>query len=132
MAEKKITKREYFVELKGIVETAQPEGMEDLVAFIDKMIEQIDNKASKAKAKAAEKKSGGDELRAVIQGMLTDEFQTGEEIAEGIEGEDVTKAKVIARLTQLVKAGIAEKDTVKVGDRRLTAYRLASEVDTEE
>ena len=42
------------------------------------------------------------------------------------EGEEITKAKVTARLTQLVKAEVATKDTVKTEDgRKVTAYKLA-------
>lgn len=125
MAEKKITKREYYGELKAIVEAADVETKEDILAFIDHQVELIDAKAAKAKERKAEKKAVGDELRETVQGFLTDEFQTGEDILAQIETEGVTKAKVTARLTQLVNAGIAVKEVVKVGDRRLAAYRLA-------
>lgn len=132
MAEKKITKREYYGELKAIVEATDVETKEDILAFIDHQIELIDAKAAKAKERKAEKKAVGDELRETVQGFLTDEFQTGEDILAKIETEGVTKAKVTARLTQLVNAGIAVKEVVKVGDRRLAAYRLATDADVTE
>lgn len=99
----------------------------DVKAYIDKAIEQLENKAAKAKEKAAEKKAEGDELRAAVLEALTDEFATREEIFAKIDGEDVTVAKVGARLTQLVNAGEAIKDTVKVEDSKSkkVVYKLA-------
>ena len=86
----------------------------------------IENKAEKAKARAAEKRAAGDELRGVIKSVLTDEFQTADAITSQIDGEDVTRAKVIARLGQLVKNGEAEKTDVKTDDNRtVKAYRIA-------
>lgn len=96
---------------------------EDVRAYIDKTIEQINAKNEKAKERAAEKKAEGDELRAKIAAALTDEYQTGEEITAAIGDPEVTKAKVTARLTQLCKANEAHKTTVKTEDgRKLVAY----------
>ncbi|MGN0992817.1 MAG: hypothetical protein ACI4PE_02725 [Bacilli bacterium] len=125
MADKKNTKKENYEILKGIVENTNVENVDELVAFIDKQIEMIDNKAAKAKEKAAEKKAEGDELRAVIKSVLTEDYQTADMITSQIEGEDITKAKVVARLTQLVKNGEAEKEQVKTEDnKKVMQYRL--------
>ena len=62
----------------------------------------------------------------IIKSVLTDEFQTADAITSQIDGEDVTRAKVIARLGQLVKNGEAEKTDVKTDDNRtVKAYKLA-------
>lgn len=96
---------------------------EDVNDYIEKTIEQINAKNEKAKARAAEKKAEGDGLRAKIAELLTDEFQTGEQITAAIADPEVTKAKVIARLSQLCKANEAHKTTVKTDDgRKLMAY----------
>ena len=42
--------------------------------------------------------------------------------------EEVTKAKVIARLTKLVKEGFAGKVQVKVDGKRVMAYALADAI----
>jgi Fic family protein len=123
-SEKKVTKYEYFEQLEAIVKEVAPENEADLVAFIEKQKDQLVQKASKAKEKAEEKKAAGDELRKAVLAVLTTEYQTADEITSQIEGEDITKAKVIARLTQLVKSGAVEKDTTKVDSRKLTVYRL--------
>ena len=125
--EKKTTKRDYYEMLKEIVLNANVEGATELVEFIDKQVSLIDSKAEKAKARNAEKKANGDELREVVQNVLTDEFQTIDAIASQIEGEEITKAKITARLTSLVKNGIAEKTDVKDDEgRKLKAYKLVA------
>lgn len=122
--EKKITKRDYYEMLKNIATEAE---RMDLVEFLDKQITAMDAKAEKAKAKNAEKKAAGDELREVVQSVLTDEYQTIDTIVSQIEGEDLTKAKITARLTSLVKNGIAEKTDIKDEEgRKLKAYRLVN------
>lgn len=125
--EKKITKRDYYEMLKEIVLNANVEGATELVEFIDKQVSLIDSKAEKAKARNAEKKANGDELREAVQSVLTDEFQTIDAIVSQIEGEEITKAKITARLTSLVKNGIAEKTDVKDDEgRKLKAYKLVA------
>ena len=125
--EKKVTKRDYYEMLKEIVLNANVEGATELVEFIDKQVSLIDSKAEKAKARNAEKKANGDELREVVQNVLTDEFQTIDAIVSQIEGEEITKAKITARLTSLVKNGIAEKTDVKDDEgRKLKAYKLVA------
>lgn len=129
--EKKITKREKFEMLKEIVRgdinVEMTVEQAELVDFLNSQINAIDAKAEKAKARNAEKKANGDELRDVVQAILTDEFQTIDAIVAQIEGEEITKAKVTARLTSLVNNGIAEKADVKDEEgRKLKAYKLVA------
>ena len=124
--EKRITKRDNYEALKEIVEKSNVENAEMLVEFINKQIEMIDNKSAKAKEKAAEKRAEGDELRAVIKSVLTNEYQTVDAITAQIKGEDITKAKVVARLTQLVNNGEAVKEQGKSEDnKKVMMYKLA-------
>jgi uncharacterized protein YqeY len=124
--EKKITKRDNFVDAVNVLEAA---GRTDLADVIRHEIELLDNKAAKAKATAAEKKVKGDELRDAVQAVLTDELQTIAEITAKVDGEEVTPAKVQFRLNALVGAGIARKEQVAVGEgdgkRKLMSYCLA-------
>ena len=61
---------------------------------------------------------------------MTDEFQTISQVLAQIEGEDLTAAKIAARMRKLVKAGSVEKEevTVEVEGKKVKrmAYRLAS------
>lgn len=104
---------------------------EALQAFAENEIALLDKKAVKAKERAATKRAEGDELTAVVrQVMSTEEFEPIADIAARIEGEDVTVAKVQYRLTQLVKAGEAEKEQITVSGgegqkaRKIMAYKL--------
>ena len=129
--EKKLTKRDKFEMLKeivrGDVNVEMTVEQAELVEFLDAQIVAIDTKAEKAKARSAEKKANGDELRDAVQAILTEEYQTIDAIVAQVEGEDVTKAKVTARLTSLVKNGLAEKEDVKDDEgRKLKAYRLVA------
>ena len=114
------TKRDYYAEIIDIL----GEDNADLVEFCEKQIEQLDAKAEKAKERATQRKVEGDELRDTIEAILTDEFQTADEITEQIEDEEITRAKVIARLTQLVNQDLAEKESVKTADgNKRMAYK---------
>lgn len=129
--EKKLTKRDKFEMLKeivrGDVNVEMTTEQADLIDFLNAQIVVIDTKAEKAKVRSAEKKANGDELRDVVQAILTEDYQTIDAIVAQIEGEDVTKAKVTARLTSLVKNGLAEKEDVKDEEgRKLKAYRLVA------
>ena len=128
MAEK-MTKAMWFEEIKAVVEASDYERKDEAAEFIDKQLELIASKAEKARERAAKTKAEGDELREAVRAVLTDEFQTIDDIVAQVAEEGVTKAKVTARLTQLVKAEMAEKDQIKADDgRKVMAYRLVAEV----
>lgn len=122
----KITKKDNFISIVNILEAA---GHIDLADVIKHEIELLDNKAAKAKATAAKKKTEGDDLRNAVEAVLTDELCTIADITAKVEGDDVTASKVQFRLNALVNAGIARKEQVTVGEgeskRKLMAYALA-------
>ena len=120
MAEKKITKKEYFAMVAEIVNGSNAENKAELMEFIQKQVEVLDKKAE------------GDELRAKVQSVLTEELQTIDEIVDAIGEEDVTRNKVVARLTQLVAAEVAVKDKVESGSKKVMGYKLKAEVDAAE
>lgn len=126
---KKITKAEYFGMIKDVVAGSDVENAQELMDFIDRQVKLIASKAEKAKERAAKQKAKGDKLREAVQAVLTGELQAIDEIVAQVDFEDVTKAKVTARLTQLVNAGIAVKEQQKVDSRKVMAYKLA---DTDE
>lgn len=105
----KITEREMYTMISELLE-----GNEDVVAFCEKKIAALDKKAENAKVKAAEKKAAGDELRARVEGVLTDEWQTIAEVVAALDDEEVTASKVTYRLNALVDLGVAVKDETKI------------------
>ena len=130
MADKKITKRDRFEEIKTLLADNA-----DIVEFCDNEIALLDGKADKAKARAAKKKAEGDALQDAVAGALNGDFQTIDAIMNAIDDADATKAKVQARLTKLVNAGIAIKDqtTVEVDGKKVKrmAYSIADAGDAE-
>ena len=132
--EKKLTKKDILAAIRTEVvgmETVGGVPVEAVLEFIDKTVEQIDNKAAKAKEKAAEKKADGDALREEVLSHVTNEWQTADAITQLIGNEDITKSKVVARLSQLVRAEVVVKEQQKVGDAKLMCYRLAEAADAE-
>lgn len=122
MAEKK-TKAMFFADLKDIVMESEVEGKDEYIEFLDKQIDLLAARAEKAQAKAAEAKEKSDELTEAIASVLTDEFQTVDQIVEAFDDEAVTRNKVTARLAKLVKAERAEKESIKVDGNKRMAYR---------
>ena len=125
MEEKKMTKKDYYTLIKEMVEKTNVEEKDELIEFVDKQISQIEAKAEKAKIRATERQKTGDELREKVKSILTNELQTADDITVKIDEEDITRAKIIARLTQLVKIGEVEKEDVETEDgRSVKAYKL--------
>lgn len=114
----KMTKVDYFEQLAGIVEASDVENKEDILKFIQSSIETLENRKRAAQERAEKKKNEPDELADAVKAVLSEELQTADDIAAQIEGEDVTKQKVVTRLTKMVNAGIVRKDSVKTDDKR--------------
>lgn len=126
---KKVTKTELFEQVKEIVLASDVENVDELVEFINHEVELIAAKAEKAKARKEANKAKGDALKAAVAAALTEEFQTAEAItavvAPQFNDEEITKSKVVARLTALVKEEVAVKEEAKVDKRRIMTYKLA-------
>ena len=123
MEEKKMTKKDYFEEIKTVLEDAKETALAEVMAH---EIALLENKAIKNKERAEARTIAGDELRDTISNILIDDLQTVDEIVEQIDDEEITKAKVVARLTQLVNLNEAIKEQIKTEDgKKVMAYRRA-------
>lgn len=129
--EKKVTKKDMFAD---VITLAREAGRVDIEEFAQKEIAMLEQKAEKAKARKAEKAAKGDALKDAVAAVLGDKLMTAAEITEKVEdaAEDVTRAKVVARLTKLVKEGVAGKVQVKVDSKRVMAYALADAIAEDE
>ena len=116
----KMTKKEIF----GLIAETCADN-EVIVEFCAAEVAKLDAKAAKAKEKAAEKKAAGDELYAVIVEAVGADSMTAEDVLASIDGEDLTVAKVRARLSQAVKNGVLVKESVKVDGKAKMHYRKA-------
>ena len=122
--EKKMTKKEMFGLLLGLLETAEVAERDELKNFVAHEIEMIENKAEKAKT--YKRKKPADVLKEQIYTKLDVlEFRTIHDIVSDFNDADITAAKVSARLTSLVKEGVAIKEEIKIENRKLMGYKLA-------
>ena len=124
----KITKKDFYGALIELVKGMEKVGAydaKDVKEFLEKQVAQIDAKAAKAKERAAKVKEEGDELTKAVEAVITGEFQTADAITEQVDFEDVTKSKVVARLTKLVNAEKIVKEQRKVGEHKAMCYKLA-------
>lgn len=129
MADVKITKAMVLAAIKAQAEVMTFDGevtSEDVIAYCDATLAQLEAKAEKAKERSAAKKAEGDELRARVLACVTEVPQTGDQITAALGDAEVSKPKVTARLTQLVNSGEVLKDQAKFedGSKKMT-YRLA-------
>ena len=130
MEKNKVTKRDYFNAIRTYAEGVDAIGeysADEIIAFIDKEIASLDNKAAKAKERAAAKRAETDALGEKVLAALTDEYQTADDITAAVDEEDVTKAKVVSRLSKLIKDGKATKEEVAIEGvkGKKMAYKLA-------
>lgn len=138
----KITKKQMYEGMVAYFRGEDTEITEGMFAeFCLAQIADLDKKAAKAKERAAKKKAEADELTDLVYSVMTDEFQTGADIAAAVlaklpEDTDVTAAKVTARITKLVNAAavVKEQMTVEVEGKKSKkmAYKLADGQGVEE
>ena len=131
MATEKMTKVEMFENIRGYLNGNEMScSVDEAVEFIDKQIEQLEAKAAKAKYRAAAKRADGDALREMVFQCVDAKPKTIDEITADVidiaeDTSDITKAKVTARLTQLVKNGSVVKEQTKIGTRKIMTYARA-------
>lgn len=138
MSEIKITKRNCYSELLGLIDYCEAQGVElqfesmtyeALKEHIENEINLLDNKAEAARKRAEKKREEGDELREKIYGVLDDNYMILDDIVK-LLGDVYTPQKITPRISQLVKLGRVEKGTVSVESKsedgkteRRTAYK---------
>ena len=111
---------------EGVVTVTQ----EDIQNFASKKLAALEHKKEKARENAAKKRAEGDKLGKIVESVLTNEFQTADEVLAAVlevwDGDeaDATRQKVIYRLSNLVKLEKAEKTDVKVDKRTIKAYKV--------
>ena len=122
MADKKITKAEVLaIIMEEMADNA------DVVAYCENELVLLENKKVKARERQDKKRAEGDELQGMIEGLLTAEPQTRDEILAKFENEDgeLTVGKIQAKLNNLVKFGKASKTDVKTEDgKKRTGYTV--------
>ena len=129
----KLTKRDYYTAIKTLIETGSCDiNGADIIVFCDNEIALLNKKAVKAKERQAAKKAEGDALAEIVKAALSaDTFESIPDITAKVEAEDATVSKVTYRLSKLVEAGVAVKQSIQVPGvdggktRTVQGYKLA-------
>lgn len=127
-----ITKRQVLEALNKVNFTEEIDLGEDIVVtpedikdFLDKSLAQLDARNVKAAERQAAKKAEGDALRAQIKATLSENPMKIADVVAALDDPEVTTAKVVARMTQLVNLGEVVKSEIKEDGRTLKVYTLA-------
>lgn len=121
MAEKRITKKEYFAMVAGVVEKANPTNKEELLAFINHEVELLEKKSEKSGQTKTQKENVG--IMETISAVLAD-MDKPVTITEMIKDERLStysNQKISALLRQM-------PNVVRITEKKKAFFSL---VDTE-
>ena len=114
------TKRDFYEAIIKAMETGETNiEPAKIIEFCENEIALLDKKSDKAKERAAAKKAEVDELMEKVYAVLNDtEFMTRNAVMDALGDmpEDVSIAKVGARLTKLVNNQAVEKSELTVAN----------------
>ena len=130
--EKKITLKENFERLAGVVKGANIDETEknELLLFINNRIEQINKKASGTSAKEKENKALQDQIKAILLDLLAQQSEPIN-IATMLKVEPLsqyTNQRISAILTKLIAEGKIERTVIK----KVPFFAIAKETETTE
>lgn len=137
MENTKITKKDNFMALRGVVENDNgfftPEEVERLLAFIDHELELLDKRSASARKYAKKNEKATDELaEACVSALSTEDgaMLTIPQILEKLPAElEATPQKLTYRLNKLVELGTIVKDQVSFkaegkASRKINCYGI--------
>ena len=122
------TKRNALEVIESVFKANDFEFGNEVLEYVEKEFAALDHKNAKAKERAAQRRANGDALRGALKDMVGENPITVRELVNAINEDsetEVTTSMVVARMTQLVKAGEVAKVQVKDGSRKLVGYILA-------
>lgn len=124
MEKTKLTKRDYFKMLAGVVENSRIDNREELQAFINHELELLDKKSASRGTATTAKQKENEDLKEYIIGALT-EINKAVTITE-LQEEDaklgkLTNQKINAMLKQLVD----NNQVTKIVDKKRSYFKIA-------
>lgn len=122
MAEKKVTKREWFAVLAGIVETSEMENKEGALAFIAHEVELLDKKS----AKSGETKTQKENVE-VMNKIETALAEVGKAVTiTELQGASASMAEYSnQKLSALLKKMVESGRVVKTTEKKKSYFSLA-------
>ena len=136
----KRTKKEWFNILRELAIESDRFDKKDLVKFIDRQLELLQEKVEKEKIRVSKKRvKTEDILKDRVFNAITDYYQSLEEIylevlIANADIEDLSKEKIVPRLTKLIQEGLVEKTKARdvETNKRIVVYRLKEEEEENE
>jgi len=117
------TKKEYFEKIIKILYKSDDLEKNELIYFLNNQIASVDKKAAGAKKRNEQKKKEQDDLKNKILSILeTDKTKTIQDIIDILKIE-VSKQKIVSRLTQLEKENLITKEIVRTDDGIFRVYK---------
>ena len=115
-----MTKREYFAQVRNIVESSATENVTDVLAFIDHEIEMLEKKSSSKKPTTNQIENK--KFKEIILETLTEQCKpmTVTEILT-VSNIDITNQRASAILRQMVENG----DVIKTIEKRKSYFSVA-------
>ena len=127
MANKKMTKKDYFSAIRSYIENSADAKVgtvpvDEVIAFIDHEVDLLNRKNSGEKKPTAQQTANEGIKTAILDGMTSGRFYTVTEIQKEIaECAEMSNQKVSALVRQLKDAGLV----VKTEDKRKSYFSLA-------
>ena len=114
-----MTKKEYFAQVRNIVEVSATENVTDILAFIDHEIEMLDKKSSSKKPTANQIEN--EKFKEIILETLTEQYKpmTVTEILT-VSNIGITNQRASAILRQMVENG----DVIKTIEKRKSYFSV--------
>ena len=133
-------KKEWFNILRELAIESDRFDKKDLVKFIDRQLELLQEKVEKEKIRVSKKRvKTEDILKDRVFNAITDYYQSLEEIylevlIANADIEDLSKEKIVPRLTKLIQEGLVEKTKARdvETNKRIVVYRLKQEEEENE
>lgn len=116
MEKTKLTKRDYFKMLAGVVENSGVDNREELQAFINHELELLDKKSASRGTATTAKQKENEDLKEYIMGILTEinrAITITELQAEDVRLGELTNQRISAMLKQLKDEGKVVRTELK-------------------
>ena len=129
MTEKRITKRDYFAMVAGVIEQANPTNKEELLAFINHEVELLEKKSAKS-GQTKTQKENEVILKTIVECLATDRTPMTITELQGAYTElaNFSNQKLSALMKKLVDNGTVTKTI----DKKKSYFVLADKVEETE
>lgn len=126
MAEKKITKKENFAIVRGIVEASAVENKADILAFIDHEVELLNKKSSSGKATKTQALNV-ELMDSIVAALANGGKMSVAEIMAAVDDEFTAKGVVASnqKVTSLVTKLLNDGKVVRTTEKKKAFFELA-------